>query len=442
MKRLLPTLIILLLGASLHAQTNPNRLLVRDNLGNVKGFLAERVDSLFFVSEEGRVAADVEFLEYNPTEGAVTVSVTRTSGCQAFRIDCLPTNTMSYLSSDAAIANYFDNKGGSLYYEDFTSGKMSGFDFEFKENSGYSVITVGYDRYGIACSASRADFTTPRGDLVGNPSVAWQVKSSDKYEFTMAFTPNSDCGGYAICLFEKGEAEEQFNMWGPMFGFANMGDMIRQFSGADHTSYYENTWTQLAPGNDYEVYIQAWDVNGTYADMIIAEASTEPQGGTGTAEVSISIGEFGGDAISGYYQNVTFTPNDQVALYRAMLIEYDAYTSEWNDEKIMEYLKTDNDMDPYWDLYSTDSGAWNANPGTKYLAFAIGRNINGEWGPLAREEFDTPGATQMPAKHAATVAKRIIRDVTPYGDRASFLRKGVRTAVKAGVSLTETHTAE
>ena len=40
------------------AQTNPNRVLVHEASGNVKGFLVERVDSMSFAKVEGRVAAD------------------------------------------------------------------------------------------------------------------------------------------------------------------------------------------------------------------------------------------------------------------------------------------------------------------------------------------------------------------------------------------------
>lgn len=414
MKRILSILILALLGMSLYAQTNPNRLLVRDRLGNVKGFLAERVDSVFFAREEGRIAADIQFKSYDPDAAIVTVSVTRTSGCQAFRIACVPTVNMSYLKDDASIANYFETKGGNMYYEDFSNGEMSGFEFNFKDNTSYSLITVGYDKYGIACSASRADFTTPRNPVVGNPQVEWEVTGAGTDYLSMKFTPNSDVSGYGICLFEKGEAQEQFEMFAPMFGFTNMGEMIIQFSGKLHDSAYETTWTELAPNTEYEVYIQPLDSKGTYADMIVASAATKAQGGPGTAEVSISIGDFGGDAENGYYQWVTFTPNDQVALFRGMLIEKAVFESpKWGEEKLVEYLKTDNPMDPYWDLYSTDEGQWNVDPGKDYIAFAIGRNINGEWGPLARKDFSTPAKAPASA-NAPAVCKKIRRDTSSY----------------------------
>lgn len=427
---------LVLLSMSLHAQTNPNRLLVRDKLGNVKGFLAERVDSIFFTKEEGRIAADLEFKSYNPDDASITVSVTRTPGCQAFRIDCVPTVQMSYMADDAAIANYFDSKGGTFYYEDFSEGEMSGFEFEFKDNTSYSLITVGYDQYGIACSASRADFTTPRTPVVGSPNVEWAVTDVGTDNLSMKFTPNSDVSGYGICLFEKGEAQEQFEMWGPMMGFSNIGEMIMQFSREVHNSVYETTWNDLAPNTEYEIYIQPLDANGTYADLIVAPATTKAQGGPGTAEVSISIGDFGGDAENGYFQWVTFTPNDQVALFRGMLIEKAAFESpEWGEEKLTEYLKTDNPMDPYWDMYSTNEDRWGIDPGKDYIAFAIGKNINGEWGPLARKDFSTPAKAPSAVK-APSVCKKIRRDASSY-KKQSFRTKIPVMQKAEGLKLTK-----
>ena len=101
-----------------------------------------------------------------------------------------------------------------------------------------------------------------------------------------------------------------------------------------------------------------------------------------------------GDEIYGYYQWVTYTPNENVALHRDIIIEKTAYESEdWGEENLLNYLKQDNPYDPYWDQYGIDEAQWNAKPDTWYIAFSIGKNANGEWGPLASVEFKTPGTT-------------------------------------------------
>ena len=231
--------------------------------------------------------------------------------------------------------------------------------------------------------------------LVGSPSVDYTVDEVGTDFITITFTPNADAAGYAICLFEAGTAEQQFAMFGQWMGFQTMGDMIKAW-GITKTEEYQHTWTNQAPGKDYEIYVQCWDVNNVDADMIIVPVTTKSLGGDGLAEMTIEIGEFGGDEENGYYQWVTYTPNDQVAVHHDIIITKAAYeTEEWGEENVLNYLKQDNSFDPYWDQFGVDEAQWNAEPATAYIAFSIGKNALGEWGPLASKEFRTPGSSAV-----------------------------------------------
>lgn len=139
---------------------------------------------------------------------------------------------------------------------------------------------------------------------------------------------------------------------------------------------------------------------------MIIPVTTKKIGGEGVAQIEITPGEFSGSAETGYYQIVTYTPNDQTSLHRDMLIDKNAYEKEWNEDKIMEYLKTDIPEDPYWNQYGVDVAYWNASPNTSYIAFSIGQNINEEWGPLARLDITTPDAPAAQKKYSAPVMKR------------------------------------
>ena len=55
MKKLFTTIILAIVAVMGYAQTNPNRMLVTDKTGSTKGYLVERIDSVSFVSLEGRV---------------------------------------------------------------------------------------------------------------------------------------------------------------------------------------------------------------------------------------------------------------------------------------------------------------------------------------------------------------------------------------------------
>lgn len=232
------------------------------------------------------------------------------------------------------------------------------------------------------------------------------------YEITIKFTPASGVAGYAACLFGEGQAEEQFQQFGPMFGFINMGDMIRSF-GFNDTGAATHTWENNDPGTNYEIYVQPWDVNGTYADMIVIPVTTKKIGGEGLAEMTIEIGDFGRND-GGYYQIVTYTPNENVSMHRDIIIEKNSENAE-NEDYIKELLMGDMPGDPEWNQYGVDVAYWTADPETEYIAYSMGMNINDEWGPLAKKVFKTPADTGKAAQKAKAVngrPSRIVKQTT------------------------------
>lgn len=441
MKKLFSSFIVCLIGTmSLFAQTNPNRVLITDKAGNTRGFLAERIDSIWFTKVEGKVAAQIEYIDYlygkNGNEDSVVINITRTSECQAFQIDCLPKVRADILGNETNLANYMESQGGELLWNDFSEGRLHGYDFQ--SDTEYSIITLGYDKYGIPCGVERLDFKTPKKELVGDCSIEYEVTDVTPYEITIKFTPASGVAGYAACLFGEGQAEEQFQQFGPMFGFVNMGDMIKSFGFKD-TGAATYTWENNDPGTNYEIYVQPWDVNGTYADMIVIHVTTKKIGGEGVAEMTIEIGDFGGSE-SGYYQIVTYTPNDQVSMHRDILIEKNSENAE-NEDYIKKLLMGDMPGDPEWNQYGVDVASWTADPETEYIAYSMGMNINDEWGPLAKKEFKTPAAPGAAAAKAKTVDGRAAR-VKKQNSTGKFtipalVGKSTITPVKKTLKVTE-----
>lgn len=439
MKRFYSFLIVLALTlTAAWAQTNPNRILVHEASGNVQGFLVERVDSMSFAKVEGRVAADAEVLEFATGESGDTlwISITRTPECAAFKLACIPANYMGYFPTEAQLAAYVDQVGENYYYQDFTKAQLTG--IELADDADYVFATVGYDRYGIACGVSKAEFHTPRPAVEGSPKVDCTVEAVDQTSITFSFKPNADVAGYAFCLYPAGQAESDFNNWGPMFGFATIGDMVRTW-GISQTGDYSYTYTSMSPGTDYELYIQPWDKNGNNADYSVVNVTTQKMGGEGLAEMTISVGEFGGSFETGYYQYVTYTPNDQVSLHRDMLISKATFEKpEWGEQGVLDYLKADNPYDPYWNQYGVDVVQWGVDPSTEYIAFSIAQNINGEWGPLVSEAFTTPAASPAAAPAVKGVAPALpVRKVAASGDFRTSLPKLTKFPVKKTVKLAE-----
>lgn len=397
-------------SAGAYAQNDvPNRLIVNSKLG-AKAYAVEHVDSITFARKEGEVKANVEFVSYEKSEtdgDVVTVKVTRTDANSSFLIDVLPTNTAKQYD-DATLARYFEMTGNThKFNQDFEAGRLSGFAQEFTANTSYTVVTLAYDEYGVPCESSRAEFTTPKVATVGNPTVSYTIDETTRTSFTLTVVPNKDCAEFYWCSFEKGEAQKQFEQWGPMMGFSNIESMVRQWSGQPYTGETTNTWNDMEPGHDYEVLVLPIDVNGNFGDLVSIYVSTDKQGGQGVAQVDVNVGKY--ENISGsYVQTVTFTPNDQTALFRDVIVTKAGYDQNGGDNWAKEYLLQDQ---PYtgWNHYETDVYQVELKPNTEHYAIAIAKNANGEWGPLVKKAFTTPSApSNVASMKNVAVPQRIV----------------------------------
>lgn len=392
MKRLLFLFTFIATSLFAWAQNNNTRVLIHETNGNVKGYLVERVDSIDFVKIAGAVSVEAKFLKYSAGVDGDTIwaAFQRSADCHGYRFSIVPKVLADKLGNEMQYITMVERSNNPLFTEDFTNAQMTGIG-KLKDNTNYTILVAAYDKYGIACTAQRVDFTTPRKTLVGSPKITATVVETKTDNLTIKFTPNSDVAGYGVCLFEKGQAEAQFEQWGPMMGFANMGDMIRRFSGKNHVGEENITWNGLKPNTEYEIYALPWDVNETYADMEIVYATTKKLGGEGVAKVEIEIKEFGGTS-EGYWQRVIYTPNDQSSLHRDIIMDKEVYDqADKGEAYVLKLLKEDHPQDPYWDQFGVDDVKWNAEPNKTYIAFSIAKNTKDEWGPLASKQFTTPG---------------------------------------------------
>lgn len=400
----------LAMSTGVQAQTDvvPNRMIIHSSVAS-KAYAVDHVDSISFARKEGEVKANLEFLRYekNEDEGDIVyVKVTRTDPSSTFRIDVLPTNTAKQYD-DITFARYFERMSGTQLAEDFSEGKLSGFPTEFTANTSYTVVTLAYDEYGVPCQVSRAEFKTPKVPTVGTPSVTYTIDETTSSSFTLTVTPNKDCEEFYWCQFEKGKAQEQFEQWGPMFGLSSIEAMIKQFSGKPYSEEATNTWNELAPGTDYEVAVLPVDVEGNFGDLVYIYVTTKGQGGEGIAQVTATVGDFVKYEDS-YVQTVTFTPNDQTALYHDAICAKDKYEELGGDKWAKEYLMQDIKEDPNWNQYGVDKYPFTATPNTAYYALALAKNAKGEWGPLTKHEFTTGAAPAgvAPAK-VVSLPKRV-----------------------------------
>ena len=405
----------LLVAGSANAQTTqtvPNRMIINSLVGQ-KAYAIDQVGDITFAHKDGEVKANVEVLGYTKSDDkgdVVTVKVTRTDENSTFKIDVLPTNTVKQYDA-TTMARYFAMQTSSpTFSDDFTAGELSGFSKAFASNTSYSVVTLAYDEYGVPCEMATAEFTTPKVATIGTPSVTFSVDNLTSSSATITVTPNADCYAFYWCEFPKGGAEAQFATWGPMFNLANIGEMIKQFSGKAYVEATTNTWSDLAPGTDYEVMVLPVDENDNFGDLVPVYFTTKSQGGDGIAQVDINVGKY---VLQNDYklQSVTFTPNDQTSMFRDVIIEKSNFDKNGGDDWAVSYLQTEYDIEiSDWNHYTTDVYTYEATPNTTYYAIAMAKNAKGEWGPLVKKEYTTPASASAaaPAHKVAAIPQRIV----------------------------------
>lgn len=392
MKKILTLCFSILLGFVGFAQTNPNRILVHEVGSGYKGFLAERVDSITFVQLEGEVSAAVEFLGYAKGEDSDTImmAVTRTEKCVGFSLAVLPT-VMIKRYNDEQLISVVLRDNNDVYYQDFTNAALTGLKLE--ASTDYTIVTVGMDTYGIACGVKKAEFTTPATPLLGNPFVELALVDVGLTEFSVEYKPNEDVMEYYALAMEKGQLEVQFEMFAPMFGYKNLGEMVKAFGQIPRYTTDTVIWRDMKPGTEYTVYVQALDKAGTYAELNQIDLTTTVLGGPGAATVSIELTDYvlsdwWGEMLPSQY--ILFVPNDQAACYRFGVFTAAEYDADPEGCKAGVCSEPPMPNMANWFFYEPLETDFQINPNTACVALAAAKNTNGEWGEITELRFTTP----------------------------------------------------
>ena len=375
-----------------------DNLIVHNSNGVRNEFIVDNLDSLTFKSVEGRVAADVNIIDYTTT--SMTIDVKRTESCVSYKMMCMDFVSISTMGDDDIIY-YFDRNVSDVYDKDFENAEISGLNLSY--DTEYAIVTVGIDEYGISCDVVRARFAIPSENLVGNPDVTVEVVENNLYDFTLLFTPNSEVSKYYVVVAEEGTMEYQYAIFSYMSDWNNMGDMIvdwgYEFSKKTTQAYTED----ITPSTYYEAYIQALDKNGNRAPYKVFKFKSKSSGGEGVASVDIKLGDYiMSEWLNENYewemmpsQYFTFTPNDQTSAYRFDVMLEETYTSDIDGYQ--EDLCSEPSMQTSgWFQYEKITTDYQIDPNTKCVAIAAAKNINGEWGPVTELYFTTP--SKMPGE--------------------------------------------
>lgn len=398
MKKIYTLCLASLIGFSAYAQTQPERIVVHQKSGAMVGFQPSTVDSLSFPLVEGRVAADVEVLETGVDQA--TVKVTRTPSCKSFKLVNIPAVLGGRLTDDNAMIDYVNQNSSQFYFADFEAGVLK--DSQMQPDTKYILVTVGYDEYQTPCTVVRVPYKTQRKPLVGNPQVTSTVAEVGKRSFTLNFKANADVGGFATVAGKVGEMQQQFEQWGPMMGLKNFGDLVKSWGVKNPETF---TWKDMEPNTDYEVFVQAWDKDDTYADCDTLKLKTQKLGDSGVAAVEVLEEEYKYAEWDGMQLPtvvLTFSPNQSSSCYRYKVVlksEYDkdpeGYKSELPQEPPMPSMVG-------WFFYEPLTTEFQINPNVEYVVLTVARNADNKWGEVGVKMMRTPA--EVPGAKPASVA--------------------------------------
>ena len=380
-------------------------MVVTSTSGQTTSYAVDRIQQIAFPVASGEAKAEVSVSSIDADN--VTFVVTRNEHATSFKFDILPSLRANAMT-DEQLVNYVDANNKSVYTQDFTAGKVKLSDFGAKAQTEYTAVTVGIDEFGTLCGVSRANFTTLPAVLVGSPKIEQGELAIDARSFSLTTTANADVKGYATLSGKKGIIQSQYKSWGPMMGFTNFCDMVKGWGfqhkpGENGWEAVTDSWKDMSPGTDYEIFVQGWDANDNYMPCDTISFITKELGGAGLATVDIALGDYKLQDWNGeqlYSQFITFTPNDQSSCYR-----FNVCTAE-NYNKDPEGYANDLRQDPpmpisNWFFYEPITTDFQIDPETDAVALAVAKNAKGEWGTVIVKSFTTPSAS------ASAVAKKL-----------------------------------
>lgn len=385
------------ISAPAAAQTEeeaPNRILVIDKAQYFAGYNIPYIEGIQFAHVDGEVMAPIEFLGISDDLSSISCSLKMTPACKYYRIS-LAMELQAQRWNDISFIRYTENTGTLPDTEAFDYAEIQG--LNLKRGTSYYLISVAYDEYDTAVGVSKAYFTTPDVEVVGNPHVDIQVVNVTLDSFTLSFTPNKDVLYYYYMAFEENTWQEYLAMWGPSFGCSTISELIAfwwQYKGVVGPATV--TWDpsmDIFPGETYDVIVAAADINGNFAPHQMITVSTQSQGGTGEAFVEIEAVDYtaeiwGNEILPSLW--VTFWPNDETARYRYRLY----YDYEWEryGQLLVEELMQDPPQPGITDWWTYDPviNEYQLMPSTTVYGISVAQNSLHEWGTPNVVEITTP----------------------------------------------------
>lgn len=244
---------------------------------------------------------------------------------------------------------------------------------ELAPGTTYNVYTLAANLDGQYSALETYPVTTTAIGGTGTPVMTVTVDNITAFSADLTITPNSEVAYYYYLIAT--DAQLQAN------GMTTDADVQAYLENEDAKEYFElaGTVDELSMGTTYKVYAIGYNLDGTASSIAPTTFTTQSLGGSGLAEVAVSVEVVDGAA------TISTTMNDQTAYYYLAALQG---ISEYTDEDILAAYDGDEESKEYEDV-NYDNLPLTA--GVEYGVFVIPYNGNNEQGTPVAVRFTSEG---------------------------------------------------
>lgn len=265
-----------------------------------------------------------------------------------------------------SVMNYFTTQAPKNYFE--RAGKLT-----VSPNENYTVYTLAANLDGQYSNLEMYPVSTTVIGGTGTPVMTVTVNNITAASADLTITPNSEVAYYYYLIATDAQLQAG--------GMTTDADVQAYLENENAKEYFElsGPLNGLTMGTTYKVYAIGYNLDGTASSIAPTTFTTESLGGSGLAEVAVSVEVVDGAA------TISTTMNDQTAYY---YYAYFAGINGYGDEEIFEVVDG-NAQRQFFENINIDDDP--LEEGEEYGIFVVPYNGNNEQGTPVAVRFTSEG---------------------------------------------------
>lgn len=251
----------------------------------------------------------------------------------------------------------------------------------------YLVYAEAFNINGVSSGLISQTVTTTTLGGSGTALVAVQISDVAETSASITFTPNDQTAYYYYLILSESDFDNA--------GFTSDADVKAYLEQENDRQYSQlgGTLNGLTPGTTYKVYAIAYNADGVADSIAPTLFTTIANGGTGLAEVAVTVEMVDGTAV------ISAVPNDQVSYYY-FAIYYGI--DELDDDYVFDYLLQNGST--YTEDIDTEITEEDFDESELWGVYAIPFNANNEEGTRVAIRLTPEGVVSLADVETSSVS--------------------------------------